>query len=100
MVKAICAIACSTSTAFLLFAMGMGIFPPKTSSAGEDGVGTLRRAVEPLNYSRPQYRLGPEDILHVFVWDNMELTLDVVVRPDGKISMPLLQDVQAEGLTA
>ena len=48
----------------------------------------------------PKYRIGPEDILRVSVWDNKELTLDVVVRPDGKISLPLIQDVQAEGLTA
>jgi polysaccharide export outer membrane protein len=48
----------------------------------------------------PEYRLGPEDILHVSVWENKELTLDVMVRPDGKISLPLVQDVQAEGLTA
>jgi polysaccharide export outer membrane protein len=47
-----------------------------------------------------QYRIGPEDLLHISVWGNEELTNDVVVRPDGKISIPLLQDVQAEGLTA
>jgi polysaccharide export outer membrane protein len=46
------------------------------------------------------YRLGPEDQLRISVWDNKELTMDLVVRPDGKISMPLLQDVAAEGLTA
>lgn len=48
----------------------------------------------------PQYRLGPEDVLRISVWENKELTLDVMVRPDGKISLPLIQDVQAEGLTA
>jgi polysaccharide export outer membrane protein len=48
----------------------------------------------------PKYRIGPEDILRVSVWDNKELTLDVVVRPDGKFSLPLIQDVHAEGLTA
>jgi polysaccharide biosynthesis/export protein len=48
----------------------------------------------------PEYRLGPEDVLHVSVWENKELTLDVLVRPDGKISLPLIQDVEAEGLTA
>jgi polysaccharide export outer membrane protein len=48
----------------------------------------------------PQYKLGPEDILKVSVWENKELTLDLVVRPDGKISMPLIQDVVAEGQTA
>jgi polysaccharide export outer membrane protein len=46
------------------------------------------------------YRMGPEDVIRVSVWENRELTLEVVVRPDGKISLPLIQDVQAEGLTA
>ncbi|MGA7103787.1 MAG: polysaccharide biosynthesis/export family protein, partial [Candidatus Deferrimicrobiaceae bacterium] len=48
----------------------------------------------------PKYRIGPEDVLHVDVWGNPELTRDVTVRPDGKISLPLIQDIQAEGLTA
>lgn len=48
----------------------------------------------------PDYLLGSEDVLRISVWENKELTLDVVVRPDGKISFPLIQDVQAEGLTA
>jgi protein involved in polysaccharide export with SLBB domain len=43
---------------------------------------------------------APEDLLHVSVWGNEELTNDVVVRPDGKISLPLVQDIQAEGFTA
>ena len=47
----------------------------------------------------PQYKLGPEDQIRVSVWENRELTLDLVVRPDGKISMPLIQDVDAGGLT-
>ena len=47
-----------------------------------------------------QYRIGPEDVLNVSVWGDKELTMDVVVRPDGKISLPLVQDIQAEGLTA
>lgn len=46
------------------------------------------------------YKLGAEDVLHISVWDNRELTLDVTVRPDGKISVPLIRDVQAAGLTA
>ena len=48
----------------------------------------------------PSYRLGPEDQLRISVWENKDLSVDLVVRPDGKISMPLLQDVVAEGLTA
>ncbi len=54
----------------------------------------------PASQAGPEYRLGPEDGLRISVWENRELTLDVVVRPDGKISFPLIQDVQAEGLTA
>jgi polysaccharide export outer membrane protein len=46
------------------------------------------------------YMLGPEDILRVSVWENRELSMDVVIRPDGKISLPLIQDVRAEGQTA
>src|SRR3990172_7493178 len=47
-----------------------------------------------------QYRIGPEDVLNVSVWGDKEMTMEVIVRPDGKISLPLVQDIQAEGLTA
>ena len=46
------------------------------------------------------YRIGPQDVLKVDVWKELELTRAVPVRPDGKISLPLLNDVQAAGLTA
>jgi polysaccharide export outer membrane protein len=46
------------------------------------------------------YRIGPEDVLYISVWESKELSLEVVVRPDGMISFPLVQDVVAEGLTA
>jgi polysaccharide export outer membrane protein len=45
------------------------------------------------------YVIGPEDVLSVVVWREKELSTDVVVRSDGKISIPLLNDVQAAGLT-
>lgn len=48
----------------------------------------------------PEYLLGPEDQIRVSVWENAQLTLDLIVRPDGKISVPLIQDVVAEGQTA
>lgn len=54
---------------------------------------------QPLS-SATDYRIGPEDVLRVSVWDNRDLTLDVTVRPDGKISIPLIRDVQAAELTA
>ncbi len=45
------------------------------------------------------YIIGPEDVLHVSVWKEADLTVTEPVRADGKISMPLLNDVQAAGLT-
>lgn len=47
----------------------------------------------------PNYVIGPQDVLNISVWKEAELTREVPVRPDGKISMPLLNDVQAAGLT-
>jgi polysaccharide export outer membrane protein len=54
------------------------------------------------NRSSPpeSYRIGPEDTLQISVWKNDILTRSVPVRPDGKISLPLLNDVQAAGRTA
>ena len=45
------------------------------------------------------YVIGAQDTLHVSVWKEPDLTATLPVRPDGKISMPLLNDVQAAGLT-
>ena len=57
--------------------------PPKEEQAGK----------------RVPYVIGIPDVLRVSVWRNPELTVDVPVRNDGKISVPLLDDIQAEGLT-
>src|SRR5690242_20018783 len=46
------------------------------------------------------YLIGTQDVLQVEVWNEKELSGTVPVRPDGKISLPLLDDVQAAGLTA
>ena len=46
-----------------------------------------------------EFIIGPEDVLSIFVWHENELTNKVTVRPDGKIGIPLLNDVQASGLT-
>ena len=45
------------------------------------------------------YVIGPEDVLNIDVWKEQEVTRSVPVRPDSKISLPLLNDVQAAGLT-
>jgi polysaccharide export outer membrane protein len=45
------------------------------------------------------YVIGPDDVLKVVFWRENDLSADVVVRPDGKISLPLLNDVEAAGHT-
>jgi polysaccharide export outer membrane protein len=46
-----------------------------------------------------EYRIGPEDVLSISVWKNDAMSRVVPVRPDGMISLPLLDDVMAAGLT-
>jgi polysaccharide export outer membrane protein len=79
----------------------------KTSSA-QTSAGQIAPAVAPpastagkaASSADAQYRIGREDVLNVTVWGNEKLTMDVVVRPDGKISLPLIQDIEADGFTA
>lgn len=53
----------------------------------------------PSTPAGPEYVIGPEDVLLISVWKEADLTATLPVRPDGKISLPLLSDVQAAGLT-
>ena len=46
------------------------------------------------------YKIGPNDILNIFVWKEAELTRDVTVMPDGKITYPLIGELMAQGQTA
>ena len=62
---------------------GKGAPPPPEPPAGE----------------REAYVIGIPDILKIVVWRNPDLSVEVPVRRDGKISVPLVDDVQAEGLT-
>ena len=47
----------------------------------------------------PDYRIGPDDVLAISVWDHKDLDQVVAVRPDGKISLPLVGETEAGGLT-
>jgi polysaccharide export outer membrane protein len=60
-----------------------------------------REIVEEAGNTQKDFLLGPEDVLDIVVWKNDDLSQKaVVVRPDGKISMPLIGEVVAGGLTA
>ena len=47
----------------------------------------------------PVYQIGPNDILNIHVWQEAELTRDVTVMPDGRISFPLIGNIIAQGKT-
>ena len=86
--------------ACLLAAAAQGQANAKTSAKPKDKAKTADPAQsQPASAPAAHYVIGPDDSLHVSVWKEQELTQSVPVRPDGKISMPLLGDVQAAGLT-
>src|SRR5687767_12204127 len=53
----------------------------------------------PIAPTLEEYRIGPEDVLSISVWKNEPMSRVLPVRPDGMISLPLLDDVMAAGLT-
>jgi polysaccharide export outer membrane protein len=68
--------------------------PPAPTGAVEAGGPAQKAATTDASYV-----IGGQDVLDISVWKEPELTRVVPVRPDGKISLPLLNDVQAAGLT-
>ena len=83
----------------LLTGTGPGTVGAQTPTAPPAPSGKVA-LVEPDGLSgAEEYRIGPEDILQVSVWKNDVMSRTVAVRPDGMISLPLLNDVQAAGLT-
>ena len=75
------------AAAFVLIVTGCGGAPP------------LPPAPPASSLPSAEYRIGPGDSLNIFVWRNPELTLTVPVRPDGRLSIPLVEDVVAIGKT-
>lgn len=66
-----------------------------TSSSDSQIQQALSMVDEPIS----EYRIGPTDVLRISVWRDQELSEQVTVRPDGRVSMPLLGDVVARGRT-
>jgi polysaccharide export outer membrane protein len=88
----------------LLLATTIGVVRPTVPEAfagqSANARGNGASAVPVASVTAPSdYVIGPDDVLAVVFWREKELSSDVVVRPDGKISLPLLNDVQAAGLT-
>lgn len=72
---------------------------PPDNNAAAPAAPAPAPAPAPAANTPPDYVIGSDDQLHITVWKEQELTETLPVRPDGKISMPLLNDVPAAGLT-
>ncbi len=100
------AISCTLSLALLLSitAMAQKSSPDakqkESNTAARGGrVDNLPQQAPVPATSDPDYVIGPEDTLNISVWKEPEVSAAVPVRPDGKISLPLVNDIQAAGLT-
>ena len=71
---------------------------PKAKAATETRPASEQRPGEEPR-PEPLYVIKPNDVLEIFVWREPELTRKVLVRPDGRISFPLVQDLEAAGLS-
>jgi polysaccharide export outer membrane protein len=87
----------------VVMGLALQVFGQAPSRDGKDNSDKNPAAADqsglPASSVPASYVIGPEDTLHVSVWKEPDLTETVPVRSDGKISMPLLNDVQAAGLT-
>jgi polysaccharide biosynthesis/export protein len=76
--------------------------PPVFAQSGTPSTAGTAEAVQSDSHAADDagsYEIGPEDVLDISVWKNPELSRTVPVRPDGKVSLPLVNDIQAAGLT-
>jgi polysaccharide export outer membrane protein len=71
---------------------------PEKNAAQESPAKTAETAAN--QKGEAEYKIGPQDVLRIDVWKEPDISRSIPVRPDGKISLPLLSDVQAAGLTA
>jgi len=81
-------------TAFRAITVATALF-----ATGCGGGPTLPPAPPASSLPSAEYRIGPGDSLNIFVWRNPELTVTVPVRPDGRLSIPLVEDIVAIGKT-
>jgi len=73
--------------------------PVSEHSALDQAASDKPAAAVPDSQGGSEYVIGPDDVLHIAVWNESQLSATLPVRPDGKISLPLLNDVPAAGMT-
>jgi polysaccharide export outer membrane protein len=69
-----------------------------TEEASQPSTAAANSGQKPI--AVPDFVIGSGDVLNIFVWKEPDFTRTIPVRPDGKVSLPLVNDVQASGLTA
>jgi polysaccharide export outer membrane protein len=90
---------------WIAIALLVGAFPARAQDKteqkppAEGAAANAAPAPQKVAVTDPNYIIGGQDMLDISVWKEAELSRTVPVRPDGKISLPLLNDVQAAGLT-
>jgi polysaccharide biosynthesis/export protein len=87
------------SSALLLTVAIVGVPLTAQQALGAQQAAADAKAEAPVAAPLPGYVIRAEDVLSIVFWRDKEMSADVVVRPDGKISLPLLNDVEAAGLT-
>ena len=81
---------------FILFVVSISIYTGCAATPASDITRDPEREAIPVD---DEYIIGPADVLDIQVWREPNLSRIIPVRPDGKITLPLLNDVQAAGLT-
>lgn len=83
----------------LFIGLVLGLLAAAVAQAQEQGLVAQPRGATVGIEAPPDYVIGPSDVLSIVFWRDESMTTEVVVRPDGKISLPLINDVHAAGLT-
>jgi polysaccharide export outer membrane protein len=85
--------------ASLAFTPGQSSVAQKAGTAEATAQNAKPAGAAPATEVDAEFKIGPQDVLRIDVWKETEISRTVPVRPDGKITLPLLNDVQAAGLT-
>ncbi|HEV2521477.1 MAG TPA: polysaccharide biosynthesis/export family protein [Candidatus Acidoferrales bacterium] len=73
--------------------------PPVNTARNNASTGEESKSLSSAATADPAYVIGPEDVLDINIWKEPDVSRTVPVRSDGKISLPLINDVQAAGMT-
>lgn len=88
-------VGCLVSSLLSLVFFGLAFADSNVGAMSQEAQRAEKRALIVID----DYIIGPEDILEISVWRNPDLSREVMVRPDGKVSLPLIGDVKAVGRT-